>query len=35
MLNMTTNNISVGSVDAATEILGEKWTPQLLRYFAK
>ena len=24
---------SVGCVKAATEILGDKWTPQLLRYF--
>lgn len=23
----------VGTVDAATEILGDKWTPRLLRYF--
>jgi DNA-binding HxlR family transcriptional regulator len=30
---MTTTNKSVGSIDAATEILTEKWTPQLLRYF--
>jgi DNA-binding HxlR family transcriptional regulator len=25
---------SVGCVKAATEIIGDKWTPQLLRYFA-
>lgn len=30
---MTTTNVSVGCVDGATEILGDKWTPQLLRYF--
>jgi DNA-binding HxlR family transcriptional regulator len=30
---MSTSNTSVGCVDAATEILGDKWTPQLLRYF--
>lgn len=24
---------SIGSVQAATEILGDKWTPQLLRFF--
>lgn len=24
---------SIGCVKAATEILGDKWTPQLLRYF--
>ncbi len=30
---MTTVNASVGCLDAATEILGDKWTPQLLRYF--
>lgn len=24
----------IGCVKAATEILGDKWTPQLLRYFA-
>lgn len=30
---MSTQSTSVGCVDAATEILGDKWTPQLLRYF--
>jgi DNA-binding HxlR family transcriptional regulator len=30
---MTASNVSVGCVDSATEILGDKWTPQLLRYF--
>lgn len=24
---------SVGSVQAATDIIGDKWTPELLRYF--
>ena len=26
-------NDSIGSVDAATVILGDKWTPRLLRFF--
>lgn len=26
-------NDSIGSVDAATTILGDKWTPRLLRFF--
>lgn len=26
-------NESVGSVDAATSVLGDKWTPRLLRFF--
>lgn len=30
---MTTQNQQVGCVKAATEILGDKWTPQLLRFF--
>lgn len=30
---MSTQSASVGCVDGATEILGDKWTPQLLRYF--
>lgn len=30
---MTTIHTPIGCVDAATEILGDKWTPQLLRYF--
>jgi len=30
---MTTTRNSVGCVKAATEILGDKWTPQLLRFF--
>jgi DNA-binding HxlR family transcriptional regulator len=25
---------SIGTVDAATDILGDKWTPRLLRFFA-
>ena len=28
-----TQTASIGCVDSATEILGNKWTPQLLRYF--
>jgi len=31
MKSVQTTNI--GSVKAATEILGDKWTPQLLRFF--
>lgn len=30
---MTTDQQSIGCVKAATEILGDKWTPQLLRFF--
>ena len=30
---MATTKSSVGCVKAATEILGDKWTPLLLRYF--
>lgn len=30
---MSITGTSVGCVDEATEILGDKWTPQLLRYF--
>ena len=30
---MTTVSNDVGSVKAATEILGDKWTPLLLRFF--
>lgn len=30
---MTALTTQVGCVKAATEILGDKWTPQLLRYF--
>ncbi len=26
--------VDIGCVKAATEILGDKWTPQLLRFFA-
>ncbi len=26
-------NAEIGSVDAATEIIGDKWTPRLLRFF--
>ena len=29
----TTTHNSVGCVKAATEVLGDKWTPQLLRFF--
>lgn len=25
--------VKIGSVDSATSVLGNKWTPQLLRYF--
>lgn len=34
-ISMTTTTVSptVGCVKAATEILGDKWTPQLLRFF--
>ena len=30
---MKTATQTVGCVDSATDILGNKWTPQLLRYF--
>lgn len=30
---MKTASETVGCVDSATSILGNKWTPQLLRYF--
>lgn len=30
---MTRVKTPIGSIDAATKVLGEKWTPQLLRYF--
>lgn len=30
---MVTKKTTVGCVKAATEILGDKWTPQLLRFF--
>jgi DNA-binding HxlR family transcriptional regulator len=30
---MTTVAQSIGCVKAATEIIGDKWTPQLLRFF--
>lgn len=26
-------NTGIGSVDAATDIIGDKWTPRLLRFF--
>ena len=29
---MTTTQ-TIGSIDTATDILGDKWTPQLLRFF--
>ncbi len=31
---MTTTRESIGCVRAATDIIGDKWTPQLLRFFA-
>lgn len=31
---MTSATKTIGCVKAATEILGDKWTPQLLRFFA-
>ena len=30
---MNTVSETIGCVDSATDILGNKWTPQLLRYF--
>ncbi len=30
---MTATNTPIGCVKAATRILGDKWTPQLLRFF--
>lgn len=30
---MGMNQPTIGCLDAATSILGDKWTPQLLRYF--
>lgn len=30
---MGRNQSTIGCLDAATSILGDKWTPQLLRYF--
>jgi DNA-binding HxlR family transcriptional regulator len=30
---MQATHEKVGCVDAATEVLGDKWTPRLLRYF--
>lgn len=30
---MKTTQQAIGCVDSATSILGNKWTPQLLRYF--
>jgi len=30
---MTESTQTIGCVKAATEILGDKWTPQLLRFF--
>jgi DNA-binding HxlR family transcriptional regulator len=32
-MDMKTASVNIGCVDSATEILGNKWTPQLLRYF--
>jgi len=32
-ISMNTASQTVGCVKAATEILGDKWTPQLLRFF--
>lgn len=34
MYTMTSAMRTIGCVDAATEILGDKWTPRLLRAFA-
>lgn len=31
---MTSATATIGCVKAATDILGDKWTPQLLRFFA-
>lgn len=31
--SMKTVSDTIGCVDSATDILGNKWTPQLLRYF--
>lgn len=31
---MATTNQTIGCVKAAADILGDKWTPQLLRYLA-
>lgn len=31
---MTTTSGAIGCVKAATDIIGDKWTPQLLRFFA-
>ena len=28
-------NNAIGTVDAATDVLGDKWTPRLLRFFAE
>lgn len=30
---MSTPETRIGCINAATQILGDKWTPQLLRYF--
>lgn len=30
---MTTATQTIGCVDAATEVIGDKWTPVLLRFF--
>lgn len=30
---MSTNEAHIGCIDAATQILGDKWTPRLLRFF--
>lgn len=32
-MTTVTSRTSVGCVKAATDILGDKWTPQLLRFF--
>ena len=32
-ITMDVSTKSIGCVKAATEILGDKWTPQLLRFF--
>ena len=32
-MTSATTHVSIGCVKAATDILGDKWTPQLLRFF--
>lgn len=33
MATMVTTDSEIGCIKAATDILGDKWTPQLLRFF--